>query len=96
MQFSFGTADWGDLNHWTIIAGVRTSPAVTRDDLTYQGTTANGESSDTGYKWLEKSYDFTVTSDADGTLYVDIGVWGTWETPRVYYIDNVRIRISEN
>ena len=96
VQFSFGTADWGDLNHWTIIAGVRTSPAVTRDDLTYQGDTANGESSDTGYKWLEKSYDFTATSDADGTLYVDIGVWGTWETPRVYYIDNVRIGISEN
>jgi hypothetical protein len=37
VQFSFGTGDWGDLNHWTIIAGVRSSPAVTPSDLTYQG-----------------------------------------------------------
>jgi hypothetical protein len=96
VQFSFGTGDWGDLNHWTIIAGVRNSPAVIRDDLTFQGTTANGEASDTGYKWLEKSYEFNVTSGADATLYVDIGVWGTWETYRAYYIDNVRINITEN
>lgn len=96
VQFSFGTADWGDANHWTIIAGVRNSPAVTRSDLTYQGTTANGESSDTGYKWLEKNYDFDLLSAADGTLYVDIGVWGTWETYRAYYIDNVRVTVTQN
>jgi hypothetical protein len=96
VQFSFGTQDWGVANHWTIIAGVRNSPAVTRSDLTYQGLTANGESSNTGYKWLEKSYDFNVLSAADGTFYVDLGVWGTWETYRAYYIDNVRITVSEN
>lgn len=96
VQFSLGTNDWGDVNHWTIIAGVRTTPAVTRSDLTYQGHTGNGESSDTGYKWLEKSYDFNLFSTGDGTLYVDIGVWGTWETYRAYYVDNVRITITGN
>ena len=96
VQFSFGTADWGDANHWTIIAGVRTSPAVTRSDLTYQGLTSNGESSNTGYKWLEKSYEFDLLAGADGALYIDLGVWGTWETYRAYYIDNVRITVSEN
>lgn len=35
-------------------------------------------------------------SGNDGTLYIDIGIWGTWETGRVYYIDNVRITISDN
>lgn len=96
VQFSFGTADFGDANHWRIIAGVRTSPAITRTDLTYQGLTANGESSDTGYKWLEKSYDFNLVSGPDGRLYIDLGVWGTWETYRAYYIDNVRITVTEN
>lgn len=96
VQFTFGTQDFGDVNNWTIIAGVRNSPAVTRFDLTYQGLTANGESSNTGYKWLEKSYDFNVLSAADGTFYVDVGVWGTWETYRAYYIDNVRITVTEN
>jgi hypothetical protein len=96
IQFSFGTADWGDANHFTIIAGVRTQPAITRSDLTYQGLTANGESSNTGYKWLEKNYDFNLLSAADGTLYLDIGIWGTWETYRAYYLDNLRVTITEN
>lgn len=95
VQFSFATADWGDVNHWTITAGVRTQPAQTRSDLTYQGSTANGEGGDTGYKWLEKSYDLDVISAADGTLYVDIGVAGTWETFRAYYVDHVRVTITE-
>ena len=95
VQFSFGTQDWGEANLWNIIAGVRTSPAVTRNDLTYQGDTGGG-SRETGYVWLEKTYDFDLVSGPDGTLYVDIGVWGNWETFRAYYVDNVRITISEN
>ncbi|MFL6518963.1 MAG: hypothetical protein ACJ8NS_01965 [Chthoniobacterales bacterium] len=96
VQFSLGTRDFGDVNLFPIIAGVRTAPAVTRDDLTFQGHTGNGEDNDAGYKWLEKSYDFHLLSAADGTLYVDIGIWGTWETYRAYYIDNVRITITDN
>jgi hypothetical protein len=96
VQFSFATQDFGEANLFTIIAGVRTSPAVTRDDLTYQGFTGNGDANNTGYKWLEKSYVFNVVSAADGTVYVDIGIWGTWETYRAYYIDNVRITVTDN
>jgi hypothetical protein len=96
VQFSFATQDFGEANLFTIIAGVRTSPAVTRDDLTYQGFTGNGDANNTGYKWLEKSYDFNVVSAADGTVYVDIGIWGTWETYRAYYIDNLRISVTQN
>ena len=76
--------------------GVRTSPAVTRDDLTYQDDTGNGESRGFGYKWLEKTYDFDITSGPDGLLYIDIGVWGTWETYRAYYIDHLQVTITEN
>lgn len=72
------------------------TPAVTRNDLTYQDETGSGEQTNTGYKWLEKSYDFNVLSAADVAFYVDVGVWGTWETYRAYYIDNVRITVTEN
>jgi hypothetical protein len=96
IQFTPGTQDWGDLNFFTIIAGVRTAPAVTHNDLTYQDPTGNGEQHDAGYEWLEKSYDFHVVAGSDGTLYLDIGIWGTWETYRAYYIDNVRVTITEN
>jgi hypothetical protein len=95
VQFSFATADWGDLNHFTIIAGVRTQPAETRADLTYQDHTGNGEQTDVGYKWLKKSYDFNVVSGANGALFVDVGVWGTWETYRAYYVDSLWITITE-
>jgi hypothetical protein len=84
------------LNSSARIAGVRTAPAVTRDDLTYQDHTGNGEQHDAGYEWLEKSYDFHVVSGPEGTLYLDIGIWGTWETARTYYVDNIRITITEN
>jgi hypothetical protein len=90
------TADWTDVNPLTILGSVRTQPAVTRNDLTYQDLTGNGEHTNTGYKWLKKSYDFNVVSAADGTLYLDIGIWGTWETYRAYYVDNVWITIAEN
>ena len=96
VQLSLGTQDFGQANLFTIIAGVRTTPAVDRDDLTYQDHTGNGEDNDAGYKWVEKSYDFYLLSGADGTFYIDVGIWGTWETGRTYYIDNVRITITDN
>lgn len=96
VQFSFATADGGDANHFNIITGVRASPAVTRSDLTFQGDTGNGESPAFGYKWLEKSYGFNVASGPDGVLYMDLGIWGNWETFRAYYFDNVRVTITEN
>jgi hypothetical protein len=94
VQYSLATADFGDFNLWTIITGVRNSPAHNRNDLTYQGNTGNGATTDVGYRWFQKSYNFDATSDAAGELYVDIGVWGTWETARTYYIDNVRVTLT--
>lgn len=95
VRFSFGTADWGDANHFTIIAGVGTQPAETRSDLTYQDHTGNGQQTDVGYQWLEKSYNFDVVSGANGALFIDVGVWGTWETYRAYYVDSLWITITE-
>lgn len=43
VQFSLGTQDFGLANLFRIIAGVRPTPAVTRDDLTYQGETATAK-----------------------------------------------------
>jgi len=95
VDFAFATAVFGQMNLWRIIAGVLPDPPQTADDLIYQGDTGNGSDSDVGYKWLQKSYTFDVTSSPDGMLYVFIGVWGTWEVGRTYYIDNVRVSFSE-
>jgi hypothetical protein len=95
VKYSFASADCGDLNLWTIITGVIQEPSQSRDDLVYQEDTGNGCQPGTGYKWLEKSYDFTVESNSSGKLYVIIGIWGTWEAPRTYYVDEVQVSFVE-
>ena len=92
VEYAFGTSDWGDVNLFTIIAGVHTDPPRSAEDLTFQGETGHGEDSDVGLVWLDKSYDFSVTAPADGDVHVTIGVWGTWETLRTYYVDDVSVQ----
>ncbi len=95
VRYAFASADWGDINLWTIITGVMQKAPESRDDLIYQGDTGNSSEVDVGYKWLEKSYDFTVQSSSGGEIYIIIGIWGTWETAREYYVDSVRITFTE-
>ncbi len=57
----------------------------------FQGNTGNGATGDVGYRWLRKRYQFTAATAADGRLYVIIGVWGTYEISRTYFVDDVRV-----
>jgi len=95
VSYAFASADWGDANFFEIISGVLQEPPRSRYDLVYQGGTGNGADSNVGYVWLEKSYSFSVESDATGKLYVIVGVWGVWETPRTYYLDSLKVIFTE-
>jgi hypothetical protein len=95
VKYAFASADYGNINLWTIITGVVQQRPQTRNDLVYQEKTGNGSESGIGFKWLEKSYDFNVSSASEGVLYVVIGVWGTWETARTYYLDGVQVTFTE-
>jgi chitodextrinase len=94
LVYHFASADWGVVNAFRIIAGVLDRPAAVAADLTFQGNTLNSAESDVGFLWLDKSYEFDVVSSAEGKIYVSIGIWGTWETPRTYYVDLVSVTIS--
>lgn len=96
VAYSFGTSDFGDVNHWTLITGVHSAPPRAPGTLTFQGSTANGESADNGLIWIDRSYELNARSAADGLLYVAVGVWGTWETRRVYYLDDVTVSFTRN
>lgn len=97
LQYAFASQDGVGFNMWTIIAGVLTTHPQGRADLqpAFQGDTGNGSSTPGGYVWLSKSYTFTVQSDASAALHVVIGVWGTSEFGRTYYVDSVHMTIAE-
>jgi len=95
VAYAFCSADFGMANLWTIIAGVAPIQPETRDDLVYQGHTGNGSDTDIGFQWLEKNYTFDVTAGTEGQLYVFVGIWGTWETPRTYYLDSLCVSFTE-
>jgi hypothetical protein len=96
VAFAFASADYGSVNHWRIIAGALAGNPTFADSLPslYRDDTGNGLSSPGGYVWLDKAYDSTVWSDADGHVMVVVGVWGTWEGPRAYYVDSVQVTIQ--
>ncbi len=94
VSYAFGTSDFGDINAWTVIAGVDPESPEGVDDLTFQGTTSTGADEDVGVVWLDKSHAFTATAGASGELWVSLGVWGTSEFPRTYYLDDVRIEFT--
>jgi len=94
VSYAFGTSDFGDVNTWTIIAGVDPESPEVADDLTFQGSTSTGEDEEVGVVWLDKSHALTATAGASGELWVSLGVWGTSEFPRTYYLDDLRIEFT--
>jgi hypothetical protein len=95
INYKFASRDFGLANLWTIITGVHLSPPTNAQELTYQGHTGNGFDFDTGYVWLDKNYEFSINSNSSNKLWTVIGIWGNWETPRIYYLDSLSIYIQE-
>lgn len=92
--FDFASADFGDVNLWRIIAGASGADPETVDDLSFQDDTGNGAVSDAGFLWSRKEYLVATTADPDGRLWVFLGVWGTSEFSREYFVDDVEILIT--
>lgn len=95
VSYLFATRDFGEVNLFRIITGVATESPETSDDLTYQDDTGHHQDEDIEFIWLEKNYTFSILTSDTGKIFVSIGVWGTWETPRTYYIDSVNITFSK-
>ncbi len=97
IDFDFATLDIGDFNHWTIIAGVLDSDPEDGSDLEpiYRGSTSAEADTAQSHVWLARTYTQTVTTGADGKLWLALGVWGTWETARTYYIDKLKVTATK-
>ena len=95
IRFQFGTRDWGQANLFRIIAGVLPASPSDRAALApaFQGDTGHGGDADAGYVWVAKEYVSAVTAGSTGRLYLVVGIWGTWEGPRTYYVDDLRVKL---
>ena len=94
VSYTFATRDFGDFNLFTLITGVSTTSPEKAEDLTFQGDTGHHQNETQEFIWMEKQFTFTVQTDQKGEVYVNIGVWGTWETTRTYYVDEVNVTFS--
>jgi hypothetical protein len=95
VAFDFASADFGEIGLWTIIAGVSETDPETVDDLVFRDETGNGSSEDVGHLWGTRSYSLgPATADDDGLLWVALGVWGTFETTRTYFVDDFELTFT--
>ena len=94
VSYTFASRDFGDVNLFTLITGVSTTSPETVEDLMFQGDTGHHQNETQGFIWMEKHFTFEVHTDQKGEVYVSIGVWGTWETARTYYVDEVNVSFS--
>lgn len=97
VTYSFATQDWGNVNFWTIITGALPGHPQVMQDLgpAFQGDTSSGSTGPADFVWLDKSYTLSTRTDSTATIHVVIGIWGTYEVARTYYVDNVRVDIAE-
>ncbi|HKY60950.1 MAG TPA: hypothetical protein VJP59_08060 [Gemmatimonadota bacterium] len=95
VAFDFASADFGDIGLWTIVATVSEADPETVDDLVFRDDTGNGSGEDVGHVWGTRSYSLgTATADGEGLLWVALGVWGTFETSRTYFIDDLELTFT--
>jgi hypothetical protein len=95
VAFDFASADFGEIGLWTIISGVSETDPETVDDLVFRDETGNGSSEDVGHLWGTRSYSLgPATADEDGLLWVALGVLGTFETSRTYFVDDLELTFT--
>ena len=99
VSYAFGTADFGQANLFELLAGTFESAPVDGRSLlagTLHEPTGNGAGGDVGYQWLRKRFRGSARGNASGLLYVVVGVWGTWEGARTYYVDDLTVSLTPN
>ncbi len=94
ISYNFATSDFGDLNLFNIITTALGTSFSGRDDLNYEGDTGH-HTEEEGFVWLDKEFEYIVETEDNGEIYINIGVWGSWETTRTYYVDGLNITIEK-
>src|SRR5205085_3186108 len=80
-----------DTTFYVIAGALNKAPQNAADLLpAYQDYAINASSPISLFKWKTRTYQSLVRSDAQGLLYVVVGIAGNFELARTYYVDNLR------
>ncbi len=97
VSYAFGSSDFGELNRFDLLTGSFRSPPTDGPTLlagTVHDHTGNGSHTDVGYRWLRKHVRTALPAAASGAFYVVVGIWGTTEFSRTYYLDDLTVQVS--
>jgi len=94
VSYSLASED-GPIGTFQILTGALKQRPTIRNDIIPAIRESTGRPTlKPGYRWVEKNYQFVVRSDQVGSLWIIIGIWGTFEIRRIYYVDAVRVEIT--
>jgi hypothetical protein len=94
VTFVFGTKDLTTADQWQVVYGAALDSPAAVGTPTPRSNASNGQSTDASYKFSRPSLTFDLMSDADGELFVYMGVWGTSPGQRTYYVDDVTVVLT--
>ena len=94
VSYSLASED-GPVGTFQILTGVLKQRPAIRNDLVPTVRESTGRPSlKPGYRWVDKHYKFAVSSGQATSLWIVIGIWGTFDIRRIYYVDSVRVEIT--
>ena len=94
ISFDLATSEHGVAEGWKLILCARATPPATAAALDFLGDTSSGQATTTGIVWAQKRFTIPVQADAEGRLYLSVGVWGTTAGTRTYWLDNIRVVLT--
>lgn len=91
---ALATSDHGTVAPWKVIVGMRATPPLSAAELDFQGDTSSGPETSAGVVWAVKSFTMTAMADAEGRLFLTVGVWGTSPGTRTYWLDDAKVVLT--
>jgi hypothetical protein len=87
IRFWLWSEGQSDFNTWPVVAYAGRANPETEEDFTIVGQT------DRRAGWSRYELVQEVTAGSSGRIWVAFGFGATWETPRTYFIDSVKVRL---
>ena len=95
LEFALGTSDGDPAAAFRVLAGAAQFPPANGDAAIFLAQDDTGSAGTTRLSWVPKSYDAFATTGPSGEMSAVVGIWGTSEATRTYYLDALAVVFTE-